>query len=70
MGVVKTNKVLMHNKLYSSFDTRLKSFEKCKKSLNQDVGTLCAAGFYYTGKFVKMLIIFNDQMSYFSFFTH
>lgn len=37
---------------FSSFETRLKTFDSCKKEMKQDAHSLCEAGFFYIGKFI------------------
>ncbi|XP_025418238.1 baculoviral IAP repeat-containing protein 2-like [Sipha flava] len=34
---------------FASFESRLSTFEKCKRQLYQDPRSLCEAGFFYTG---------------------
>ena len=41
---------------FAIFETRLKSFDRCLKTLKQDIHTLCKAGFFYSGKIIKLLV--------------
>jgi len=43
-------------KEFSTFEARLKSFDKCLKILEQDINTLCEAGLFYTGKIIIIFI--------------
>lgn len=48
--------VTAYNESYASFESRLQSFDNCNvELLNQYVGNLCEAGFYYTGKLITHL---------------
>lgn len=53
VGVVQQIKAPKH-KEFATFETRLKTFDKCEKILKQDTHTLCEAGFYYIGKLILM----------------
>lgn len=49
VGVVQQIKTPKH-KEFATYESRLKTFEKCEKKLKQDTPTLCKAGFFYMGK--------------------
>lgn len=49
VGIVQPLKTPKH-KEFVSFETRLKTFDKCQKKLKQDTHSLCEAGFFYIGK--------------------
>lgn len=57
VGVVQQIEAPKH-KEYASFETRLKTFDKCLKKLKQDTHTLCEAGFFYMGNLVILLLYF------------
>lgn len=40
-----------------TYDARLKTFENLKVEINQDIGVLCEAGFYYLGDYSLSLFI-------------
>jgi len=41
------------------FDARLNSFNRRIISLQLDINAVCEAGFFYSGKMIKILIIFH-----------
>ncbi|VVC24367.1 Hypothetical protein CINCED_3A022001 [Cinara cedri] len=55
VGVIQEIKTPNH-KDFATLEARLKTFDKCKKQMKQDIQTLCEAGFYYIGDGE------NDQM--------
>lgn len=50
VSVDHKNVVLPNSKAYTSTDSRLRSFERCGQTVNQDIFTLCESGLYYIGK--------------------
>jgi len=55
VGIVQQITTPKH-KEFTSFETRLKTFDKCQKKMKQDTHSLCEAGFFYIGDGQ------NDQM--------
>lgn len=49
-GVTQDLKIVAKNKAYANYESRVKSFQKCKKSLLQEVPALCESGLFYSGK--------------------
>lgn len=49
-GASQKIKIKQRYKKFASFEARVKSFKRCKKSLLQEVPALCETGLFYKGK--------------------
>lgn len=50
MGIEHKRKVFEHNKGFTTLDSRIRSFDRCTRTLHLSVRDYCEAGFYYIGK--------------------
>lgn len=57
VGIVHQVRVLTHNKIFTSYESRYKTFDDSRITINSDIHTLCKAGYYSTGK--HCCIIYN-----------